>query len=50
MKGKTTVPVYNPDTEDYENQEIDFQATFTINGDELTFHYSLRDVVLTKQN
>ena len=50
MKGKTIVPVYNPETEDYENQEMDFQATFTISGDELTFHYSLRDVVLTKQN
>lgn len=50
MKGKTTVPVYNPDTEDYEDQEIDFQATFTIYDDELTFHYSLRDVVLTRQN
>lgn len=49
IKGTTVVPVYNENTEEYEDTEVAFQYSFTISGNELILKYGLQEVTLTKE-
>jgi len=49
IKGTTIVPVYNENTEEYEDTEVAFQYSFTISGNELILKYGLQEVTLTKE-
>lgn len=33
----------------YENDDTEYRITFTVSGDQMVWHYNLKDIILTKQ-